>query len=88
MADQTFPFTVAAIGVPAPTVTSTTALESLTVPVRVGVVTHGVASAPNYLVITNTVSKFAPQIARNDTMRLAYVRVWQRASQVSNQQAS
>ncbi len=48
--------------------------------VRVGGVTQGVASAPMYLVIANTVSKLAPQVARDDTMRLAYVRVWQRAS--------
>lgn len=40
---------------------------------------HGITSAPMYLVLVNTVSNKALQVAMPDAMRVAYVRVWQRA---------
>jgi beta-glucanase (GH16 family) len=41
--------------------------------------TKGITSAPMYLVLVNTVSSKSPGVAMPDTMRVAYVRVWQRA---------
>ena len=40
---------------------------------------HGITSAPMYLVLVNTVSSKAPDVAMPDAMKVAYVRVWQRA---------
>jgi beta-glucanase (GH16 family) len=45
--------------------------------VLVGKVVKGVTSRPQYIVLLNTVSARAPQVARADVMRVAYVRVWQ-----------
>jgi beta-glucanase (GH16 family) len=39
----------------------------------------GITSAPMYIVLVNTVSAKSPQVAQADTMRVDYVRVWQRA---------
>jgi beta-glucanase (GH16 family) len=44
---------------------------------EIGKVTEGVTSAPMYLVIVNTVSVKGQAVTKPDTMRVAYVRVWQ-----------
>jgi beta-glucanase (GH16 family) len=38
----------------------------------------GITSSPMYIVLVNTVSAKSPGIARPGSMRVAYVRVWQR----------
>lgn len=38
----------------------------------------GITSDPMYIVLVNTVSAKAPAVARADTLRVSYVRVWQR----------
>lgn len=40
---------------------------------------RGITSDPMYIVLVNTVSSKAPEVAKPDTMRVSYVRVWQRA---------
>ncbi len=47
--------------------------------IEIAHITHGVTSAPMYLVLVNSVSSKAPGIARASTMRVSYVRVWQEA---------
>lgn len=44
---------------------------------EIGRITEGVTAAPMYIVIVNTVSVKGPAVTRPDTMRVAYVRVWQ-----------
>jgi len=48
--------------------------------IEVARATHGITSAPMYIVLVNTVSSKSPEVAMPDAMRVAYVRVWQRAS--------
>jgi len=40
-------------------------------------VSVGITSAPMYIVLANTLASFYPDSARPDSMRVAYVRVWQ-----------
>jgi beta-glucanase (GH16 family) len=46
--------------------------------------TAGVTSAPMYLLLVNTVSSKWAQLARTDTMKVSYVRVWQPAGPASS----
>lgn len=45
--------------------------------IEVGRVTEGVTSSPMFLIVDNTVWKNTPNQTRLDSMRIAYVRVWQ-----------
>jgi beta-glucanase (GH16 family) len=47
--------------------------------IEVAHITEGITSAPMYIVMVNSVSAKSPGVARPDSMRVAYVRVWQRA---------
>lgn len=47
--------------------------------IEVARATRGITSAPMYIVLVNTVSAISPGVARADTVRVAYVRVWQRS---------
>jgi beta-glucanase (GH16 family) len=47
--------------------------------IEVGKITKGVTSAPMYIVVVNTVHSADPAITQADSMRVAYVRVWQAA---------
>jgi beta-glucanase (GH16 family) len=42
-------------------------------------VSVGITSAPMYIVLANTLASFYPHLATPDSMRVAYVRVWQLA---------
>lgn len=48
--------------------------------VEVAHAARGVTSEPMYIVLLNSVSTKAPGLARNASMRVSYVRVWQKAS--------
>jgi hypothetical protein len=47
--------------------------------IEVAHASRGITSEPMYIVLVNTVSGKSPQVARPDAMRVAYVRVWQKA---------
>lgn len=47
--------------------------------VRVGTVARGITTAPQYLVILNTVSRRYRAVTAADSMKVAYVRVWSEA---------
>jgi hypothetical protein len=51
--------------------------------VEVDRVNQGVTSAPMYLVLLNTVSQKGRDVSRPDTLRVAYVRVWQHPKPVT-----
>jgi hypothetical protein len=45
--------------------------------VEVAVQTHGITTAPMYIVLLNTTSRRDPAVIHPDVMRVRYVRVWQ-----------
>lgn len=47
--------------------------------IEVAHASRGITSDPMYIVLVNTTSIKAPGVAKPDTMRVGYVRVWQRA---------
>ncbi len=49
--------------------------------VEVAVQTHGIPTAPMYIVLLNTASRRNPAVAHPDAMRVKYVRVWKSAEQ-------